>query len=125
MSTTALLSPADRRVRMRIRSGRGLLTLLFVLCAVISLSTAFADDPFEPSAVTLIASFGCLAAVLGVAVTWGTNTAPALWWALWALPLFFVWHVAALGTWIPDAVLGVLSAVGVLLCAPPRRDDRA
>ncbi|WP_309065204.1 hypothetical protein [Microbacterium sp.] len=111
----------DRRASTRIRVGQVLLTILFAMCAAVSLSTMFADDPFDASAVVLIASFGCLAAVLGAAATWSLRRAPTLWWALWALPAFFVWHVAALGTWVPDAVLAVVGAVALLLCAPSAR----
>ncbi|WCM56478.1 hypothetical protein [Microbacterium sp. EF45047] len=122
MSATALAHApaADRRPRVRICTGQVLLSVLFALCAMIAASTAFADDPFEPAAVVLIASFGCLAAVLGAAIVWSLPAAPRLWWALWALPGFFVRHVAALGTWVPDAVFAVAATAGVLLAKPAR-----
>lgn len=115
------------RPQVRRRIGQVLLTLLFALCAVISASTAVAPDPFEPAAVVLIATFGCLAAVLGTAAAWSTATSRTARLALWALPAFFVVHVAALGTWLPDAVLAVVAAVAVLLVsgeAPVRRSRR-
>ncbi|WP_309127189.1 hypothetical protein [Microbacterium sp.] len=114
-------STGTRLNRVRNRTGQALLTAVFALCGVIAISTAFADDPFEASAVVLIASFGTLAAVLGVAAVWGGMHSRAVRVALWALPLFFVWHVAALGTWLPDAILGIVSAVGILLLTPSRR----
>jgi hypothetical protein len=79
----------------------------------------FVDDPFEPSAVVLIASFGTLAAALGLAAVWGGIRSRTIRLALWALPLFFVWHIAALGTWVPDAVLAVVAATGVVLTVSP------
>lgn len=109
------------RHRVRTRVGQALLTAVFALCALISISTAFADDPFEPSAIVLIASFGTLAAALGIGAVWGGLRSRIVRTALWALPLFFVSHVAALGTWIPDAILGIVSAIGILLLASPRR----
>ena len=111
----AVLTPAAVRV------GQALLTAVFTLCALIALSTVFVKDPFEAAAVVLVASFGTLAAVLGIAAVWGGSGSRAIRWALWALPLFFVWHVAALGTWLPDAILGVISAIGVVLINAPKR----
>jgi hypothetical protein len=84
----------------------------------------FVDDPFELAAVVLIASFGTLAAALGLAAVWGGVRSRLVRIALWALPLFFVWHVAALGTWLPDAVLGVVAASGVALTAGAGRSSR-
>ena len=103
---------------------RGASTVL-IACALVALSTMFVDDPFEPSAVVLIASFGTLAAALGLAAVWGGVRSRIVRLGLWALPLFFVWHVAALGTWVPDAVLAVVAASGVVLtagAAPARRE---
>jgi hypothetical protein len=98
-----------------------LLTVVLALSAVVAISTMFVPDPFEPDATVLIASFGTLAAVLGLAAVWGSSGSRVVRVALWAIPLFFIWHVAALGTWIPDAVLAVLSGIGILLLAPPRK----
>ena len=99
----------------RVRIGQSLLTAVFAACALVALSTMFVDDPFEPAAVVLISSFGTLGAVLGVAAVWASVRSRFVRAALWALPLFFVWHVAALGTWVPDAVLAVIAAAGVVL----------
>jgi hypothetical protein len=112
---TAAAAVPGGRVPARVRVGQVLLTLLLVVCALVAASTAFSDDPFPPAAVVLIASFGLLAAVLGLVVVWSTPRSRVARLAVWALPLFFVWHVAALGTWIPDAGFAVLAAVGALL----------
>lgn len=111
-------SPAARsrsRLGARVRTGQVVLTVLFVLSGVIALSTLFATDPFEHDAVVLIASFGALGAVLGVAGVWGGVGSRLVRIAFWALPLFFAWHIAALGTWMPDAVLGVIAGIGAAL----------
>lgn len=118
MTTTIADQNAHRlRLSARVRVGQSLLSAVFAACAMVSLSTMFVDDPFEPAAVVLIASFGTLAAALGLAAVWGGVRSRLIRASLWALPLFFVWHVTALGTWIPDAVLAIVAAVGVVLVA--------
>lgn len=126
MSANTMTEPIARdadRLPKRVRVGQALLTAVFVACALVSLSTMFVDDPFEPAAVVLIASFGSLAAALGLVAVWGGVRSPIIRAGLWAVPLFLVWHIAALGTWIPDAVLAVIAASGVVLVsgADPRR----
>jgi hypothetical protein len=37
------------------------------------------------------------------------------WFALWYWPLFFLLHVAAFGTWLPDLPIAVLAAGSLLL----------
>ena len=37
------------------------------------------------------------------------------WYALWYWPLFFLLHVAAFGTWLPDLPFAVLAAGSLLL----------
>ncbi|WP_173922050.1 hypothetical protein [Agromyces sp. Marseille-P2726] len=122
--TTAMPTESDvrdvsERLPVRVRIGQGVLTAVLIACALVALSTMFVDDPFEPAAVVLIASFGTLAAALGLAAVWGGVRSRTVRLGLWALPLFFVWHVAALGTWIPDAVLAVVAASGVVLVTGP------
>lgn len=107
------------RIPARVRIGQGLLTAVFVVCALVALSTMFVDDPFESAAVVLIASFGSLAAVLGLTAVWGGIRSRLVRVGLWALPLFFVWHIAALGTWLPDAVLAIVAAAGLVLLVNP------
>lgn len=124
MSTTnttteaaAALTRPPSRLGARARSGQIILTVVLALCALVALSTIFVDDPFEAPAVVLIASFGVLAAVLGLAAVWGAIRSRIVQLAVWALPLFFVSHIAALGTWMPDAIFAVVSAVGAALVA--------
>lgn len=121
MSTASLAAsvpaPTPSRLGARVRTGQAILTAILLLCALVALSTIFVDDPFEPAAVVLIASFGVLAAVLGIASVWGAIRVRLVRLAVWALPLFFVSHIAALGTWLPDGVLAVASGVGAALVA--------
>ncbi len=116
-TTTASAAPTSAPIRLgaRARTGQIVLTVLFVLCGMIALSTAFAPDPFEREAVVLIASFGVLAAALGVAAVWGAIRSRTIQVAVWALPLFLISHVAALGTWVPDAVLALVAGIGCAL----------
>ncbi|MFB9957372.1 hypothetical protein [Agromyces bracchium] len=116
------VSAPRRRARRgaRVRIGQGVLIALFALSGVIALSTLFADDPFPAPATVLIASFGALASVLGITAAIGGLDSRVVRAGLWALPLFFVWHVAALGTWVPDAAFAVIAAVGVALASAPR-----
>ncbi|WP_353815546.1 hypothetical protein [Agromyces sp. SYSU T00266] len=121
----ATTAPDRGRPGARARIGQGILVALFAVSAVFAMSVLFADDPFPASATVLIASFGALAAVLGIVAVVGGLGSRVVRVGLWAFPLFFVWHVAALGTWIPDAGFAVLSAVGVALVGAPRAQRRA
>jgi hypothetical protein len=122
MSATLTPSSTHAALRMqrRVRVGQILLTVLLVLCALVAISTAFSDDPFPSAAVVLIASFGVLAAAFGLVTVWSVGTSRAARAAVWALPVFFIVHVAALGTWIPDALFAVAAAIGALLAQPGR-----
>lgn len=104
----------------RIRTGQVLLVIVFALCAVISISTFFADDPFPREACVLIASFGCAFAALGIVLVTTAIRVAAVRRGLWVLPLFFVSHVAMLGTWVPDAILAIVSAAAVVLASGAR-----
>ncbi|WP_165307221.1 hypothetical protein [Agromyces binzhouensis] len=120
-------SAPDHRARRgaRVRTGQAILVALFAVAAVFAVSVLFADDPFPASATVLIASFGALSAVLGVIAVIGGLGSRVVRIGLWAFPLFFVWHVAALGTWVPDAAFAVVSAVGVaLVSGPPAQRPR-
>jgi peptidoglycan/LPS O-acetylase OafA/YrhL len=108
----------------RFKVGRIVLVLLGVLSAVIAVSVyAPVDDPFEPDARALIATFGVafgvLVVVLATAGLASRQTWP--WLALWTLPVFLVSHIVLLGTWVPDGVLAVV-AVAALLAT--RGDER-
>lgn len=83
---------------VRVRVGQTVLTVLLAVCALVAVSTAFADDPFPSAAVVLIATFGVLAAAFGLVTVWSVGRSRASRAAVWALPLFFGVHVAALGT---------------------------
>lgn len=37
------------------------------------------------------------------------------WYALWYWPLFFILHIVAFGTWIPDLPLAILSVIALIL----------
>ncbi|WP_353827476.1 hypothetical protein [Agromyces sp. SYSU T0242] len=111
-----------RAVRVRTRTGQAILIALFALSAVFAVSTLFpGDDAFPAAASVLIASFGTLGAAVGIAAVVGGIGSRIVRTGLWALPLFFVWHVAALGTWLPDAAFAVIAGVGVALVGGPGR----
>lgn len=126
MTTTVSEPVATDAARLpaRVRVGQSLLAAVFAACALVSISTMFVDDPFEPAAVVLIASFGSLAAIVGLAAVWGGVRSRLIRIALWALPLFFVWHIAALGTWVPDAVFAVVAASGAVMVTGAGRGIR-
>lgn len=99
----------------RTRTGQIILVVLFAVAAVISVSTYFAEDPFPSDAQALISTFGVGFAGLGIATAVGAPSSRTARSALWILPVFFVAHVALLGTWVPDAVLAVVAAVAIFL----------
>jgi hypothetical protein len=37
------------------------------------------------------------------------------WYALWYWPFFFILHIVAFGTWIPDLPLAILSVIALIL----------
>lgn len=102
------------------RVGQVVLVVLGLLCIVIAMSVYGAPDPFEPDAQALIASFGAGYGVMVISTaTAGLNAGhTGSWLALWTLPVFFVSHVALIGTYVPDGVLAVVS-VGALLATRP------
>lgn len=87
------------------------------------LSVNFVDDPFEHDALVLITSFAAgMTLLAGVAlfalVQHGSRSA---WIGLLAYPIFFVWHVIALGTYVPDAVLAVVAGIGLAVGWPRKQ----
>ena len=95
--------------------------LVAVLSAVISLSVyAPMEDPFEPDAQVLIATFGVGMAVLTAVIARTAFRDGQRWaWAvLWVWPVFFVAHVVGLGTYVPDGVLAVVTAAALLAARP-------
>jgi hypothetical protein len=108
----------------RFTAGRVVLVLLGVLSAVIAISVyAPGDDPFEPDAQALIATFGAAFGVLVVTLaTAGLGSRQRWpWLALWTLPAFLVSHIVLLGTWVPDGVLAVLAVAALLATRPDGR----
>jgi hypothetical protein len=104
------------------RVGQVVLALLGVLCAVIAVSVyAPMEDPFEPDAQALVATFGVgFGALVVVLATAGLGSRQAwAWGALWVLPVFLASHVLLLGTVLPDGVLMVV-AVAALAATRPR-----
>ncbi len=102
------------------RIGQIVLAVISVMCMLIAISVFFVEDPFHHDARVLIGSFGVgmgAFALINVARLGGDRWA---WASLWVLPAFFVWHVIALGTVVPDGVLAVVSAV-CLGATRPRR----
>lgn len=102
------------------RSGQVVLALISVMCVLVALSVNFVDDPFAHDARVLISSFGVGMGVLALAnavlgLSAGSRSA---WVSLWVLPVFFAWHVAALGTVVPDGVLLVVSVLALLATRP-------
>lgn len=97
--------------------------LVAVLSAVISLSVyAPMEDPFEPDAQVLIATFGVGMAVLTAVLARTAFRDGQRWaWAvLWIWPVFFVAHVIGLGTYVPDGVLAVVTTAALLAARPGR-----
>lgn len=116
LRSTAL--PSRRRTTAAV-----VLAVVSLLAGVVSISVnAPMQDPFESDARVLITSFGVGMAVLAAVValvpfrrgeTWA-------WWVLWVWPVFFVAHVMALGTVVPDAFLAAVTAGALLLARPVR-----
>lgn len=94
------------------------LVLIAAISAVIAVSVFFSTEgPFPRDANVLIATFGVGMAVLAAGLTLvpfrrGERWA-ALLLAVW--PLFFVAHIAALATQLPDGIFFVLSLGAVIL----------
>lgn len=99
------------------------------------LSVNFVEDPFPSDARVLITSFAFGMTFLGAVAIHAVHVhaSRSAWLGLWAYPIFFVWHVVALGTYLPDAVLAGLALVGLglawpsratLASAPPPRNQR-
>ncbi len=114
--------------RFAVRAATGILVLLSILMGVIGTSVLFVtDDPFEHDAQVLIASFALGMAILGIAITL-TGFRRGQWWAwlaLWYYPVFFIYHVLALGTVLPEGVFAVLATAALLLARPSRSADSA
>lgn len=94
-----------------------ILVLLAVVSGLISVSVFFANDPFPRDANVLISTFGVGMAVLAAGIALG----PYRRGERWTIPLLLVWpafflvHILALGTWLPDGVFLVLSVIALVL----------
>lgn len=103
------------------RAGQVVLVLLGALSVVIASSVyAPMEEPFEPDAQALVASFGVAFGVLVVVLaTAGLGSRQAwAWRALWVLPAFLASHVVLLGTLLPDGVLAVVAVAALVATRP-------
>lgn len=106
------------------RAGQVVLVLLGLLSAVIAVSVyAPMDEPFEPDAQALIATFGVAFGVLVVVLATTGLASRQLWaWgALWVLPAFLASHVFLLGTLLPDGVLAAFAVAALAFTRPQER----
>lgn len=97
------------------------LLLIQVLAALISVSVFFVEESerFEADANTLIATFGVGMAIFGVALTLSASKGDrSAWRVLWYWPLFFILHVIALKSYVPDLVFAVLTAGALIVLHP-------
>lgn len=94
----------------------GLLTMVFYS----SVYAATGDEAFPDDANALIVTGGvALGFLVAVLATAGINSGERwAWLALCVLPVFFVAHAALLGTWIPDGLFAVVSAVALVVTRP-------
>lgn len=106
------------------RVGQVFLVLFGLLNVVFSTSVyASVDEPFPADAKALIATWGVgFGLLLIVLATFGLASRQTwAWAALWVAPAFLAAHVALLGTWIPDAVLFVLTILAIVATKPKSR----
>ena len=92
-----------------------ILVLLAVVSGLISISVFFVDDPFPRDANVLISTFGVGMAVLAAGIALGPFRRGERWATVLLLvwPVFFLVHILAFGTWLPDGVFLVLSAIAL------------
>jgi hypothetical protein len=116
--SSAIRPPHGSRARSVASS---VFVVIALISAVISASVyAPMDDPFESDAKVLISTFGIGTAILTAVIALIPFRA-GQWWAwaaLWVWPVFFVVHVVALGTVVPDGILAVISTVALVLSRP-------
>lgn len=97
---------------------RSVLLLTGALTLVFGTSAAFVDGGTDES--VLASSFGAGMGLLVLAAGWQVTSArpiPLLWLALCYLPVFFVVHLAAFGTWVPDLPLLLLTTAALAVTA--------
>lgn len=103
------------------RAATIVLLLIQLLAALISVSVFFVEESerFDTDANTLIATFGVGMALFGVALTLSASKGDrSAWMVLWYWPLFFVLHVIALKTYVPDLIFAVLTAGSLIALRP-------
>jgi hypothetical protein len=102
------------------RLGQAVLVLHGLAFLLISISVWFAPDPLERDAQFLVSNFGVTAGYLIICMAvFGLNSQqPWAWFALWVLPVFYLWLVIANDT---PAHLGFAAvAVAALAVSRPR-----
>jgi hypothetical protein len=102
------------------RTGQVLLALISAMSMLIAVSVNFVEDPFPHDARVLISSFGVGMGLLALvnSVLGLRSGSTSAWLSLWVLPVFFAWHVVALGTYLPDGVLLVVSLLALVATRP-------
>ena len=119
---------------MALRFGVGIFVLLSLVLLVIGLSgeqgpvgedapipAMFAADPNEldqERALRGTAMLGMAVFGLGLALGGLRNRQRWAWLSLWYWPVFFVLHVIAFGTYVPDSPFAVLAIIGLVLTRP-------
>ncbi len=98
----------------------GLVALVTFVIGGISPWFVNGDPVFPYAAKVLISTFAAGMTVLAIgAMTLTYRVGNRLaWYSLWAYPAFFVSHVIALGTYVPDLVLAVVAAAALALGRP-------
>lgn len=96
--------------------------IILVTFVIGGLSVNFVEDPFPSEALLLITSFALGMTSLAVVALYalaryGSRSA---WLGLWAYPVFFLWHVIVLKTYVPDLVLALIATAGLLIVWPFR-----
>jgi CDP-diglyceride synthetase len=106
------------------RAGQVILVLIGLLSAVFALSVyGPMEEPFEPDAQALIATFGvAFGALVVVLATVGLASGRSwAWGALWVLPGFLLSHVFLLDALLPDGVLAALAVAALAVTRPQER----
>lgn len=98
--------------------------VIFVITAMLTLvfgtSAAFVDGGSDDSVLTSTfgAGMGLFTIVLAVLAT-SRHPSRLAWAALWYLPVFFIVHLVAFQSYVPDIPLLVLNTAALLACARP------
>ena len=101
----------------RARAGRVALYAISVLSGVFA-AGSLGDSATPHDDRVLIATFGVGMGLFGFVLTQMTVREVRAWWVLWYLPVFLLLHVLLLGTLLPDGILFVLAAAGLVASRP-------